>query len=43
MNKLRDNVTVVLSKNHREHVHETKYLGVMLSSSVNKSIVVACM
>ena len=41
MNKLCNNVTVVLSNNDIDCVHETKYLGVMLSSSVNTSIAVA--
>ena len=36
-NKLCDNVSVVLSGNNIEFVHETKYLGVMINSSMKTS------
>ena len=34
MNKLCDNVPVVLSGNNIDFVHETKYLGVIINSSM---------
>ena len=37
MNKLCDNVPVVLSRNTIDFVHETKYLGVIINSSVKTS------
>ena len=37
MNKLCDNVPVVLSRNNIEFVHETKYLGVIIDSSMKTS------
>ena len=37
MNKLCDNVPVVLSSNNIDFVHETKYLGVIIISSVKTS------
>ena len=37
MNKLCDNVPVVLSGNNIDFVHETKYLGVIINSSMKTS------
>ena len=37
MNKLCDNVSVVLSGNNNDFVHETKYLGVIINSSMKTS------
>ena len=37
MNKLCDNVPVVLSRNNIDFVHETKYLGVIINSSMKTS------
>ena len=37
MNKLCDNVPVVLSGNNIDFVHETKYLGVIRNSSMKTS------
>ena len=37
MNKLCDNVPVVLSGNTINFVHETKYLGVIINSSMKTS------
>ena len=37
MNKLSDNVSVVLSDNNIDFVHETKYLDVIINSSVKTS------
>ena len=37
MNKLCDNVPVVLSGNTIDFVHETKYLGVIINSSMKTS------
>ena len=37
MNKLCDNVSVVLSSNNIDFVHETKYLGVIINSSMKIS------
>ena len=37
MNKLCDNVPVVLSGNNIDFAHETKYLGVILNSSIKTS------
>ena len=37
MNKLCDNVSVVLSGNNIDFVHETKYLGVIINSSMKTS------
>ena len=37
MNKLCDIVSVVLSGNNNDFVHETKYLGVIINSSMKSS------
>ena len=37
MNKLCDNVSVVLSGNNIDFVHKTKYLGVIINSSMETS------
>ena len=37
MDKLRDNVSAVLSGNNIDFVHETKYLGVIINSSMKTS------
>ena len=37
MNKLCDNVSVVLSGNNIDFVHETKYLGLIINSSMKTS------
>ena len=37
MNKLCDNLPVVLSGNNIDFVHETKYLGVIINSSMKTS------
>ena len=37
MNKLCDNISVVLSGNNIDFVHETKYLGVIINSSIKTS------
>ena len=37
MNKLCDNFPVVLSGNNIDFVHETKYLGVIINSSMKTS------
>ena len=36
-NKVRDNVSVVLSGNDTDFVQETKYLGVIINSSMKTS------
>ena len=42
MNKFCDNVPVVLSGNTIDFVHETKYLGVIINSSMKTSSAVVC-
>ena len=42
MNKLCDNVPVVLSGNNIDFVHETKYLDVIINSSMKTSSDVVC-
>ena len=42
MNKLCDNVPVVLSGNNMDFVHETKYLGVIINSSMKTSSDIVC-
>ena len=37
MNKLCDNVPVVLTSNNIDFVHETKYLGMIINSSMKTS------
>ena len=41
MNKLCDNVSVVLSGNNIDIVHETKYLGVIINSNMKTSMMLS--
>ena len=42
INKLCDNVSVVLSGNNIDFVHETKYLGLIINSSMKPSPDIVC-